>query len=100
MYAREYKLHPIGNAQLVKNSEQIVLHGVLGQGQLLANLAIGKPFDREANHRCLAPCDTGFHCRVELEWLWRFSKSAKNVVQFFRIYPNLTSGNNFYRLAQ
>src|SRR4029077_19324778 len=43
--AGEHKLNPVRNSELVKNSEQIVLHGVFGQIQPRCNLPIGKAFN-------------------------------------------------------
>ena len=54
IYGVECELQSVGSSQLIKNSEQVVSHGIFAQPELRGDVAIGQSFADELDDAFLA----------------------------------------------
>src|SRR5580700_1415270 len=77
--ARQHQFHAIGNSELIKDAEEVILHRVLGKSELLPDFSIGKAFHGQANDFRLSLGHAALHVRIHLALLGRFREGVEHV---------------------
>src|SRR4029077_3964728 len=98
--AREHQFHAIGNPELIKDAEEVILHRMLGKPQLLPDFSIGETFHGQANDFRLSLGHAALYARIHLALLGRLREGVEHVSQFVITGPDLSLGDRLHGLAQ
>jgi hypothetical protein len=85
----EHNLDPLGDAQFVKNAEEIVLYCVFGQAEALSNLAIRQAFGHATHHFLFAAGKQVGTAGVNDAQRQRLTQCLQQIFQLSAIGPDL-----------
>src|SRR5689334_17845551 len=98
--SRVVRLDAGGDAQLIEDSEKVLLHGVFAETEFLSNFAVGKALGDERNDLFLARCDQGVSVRVDHAQRWYLGDEVNEIIDLLRGRPDLSEVHHLNAFAK
>jgi hypothetical protein len=94
------EFYPRGNSELIEDTEQIFLHGVLTQCQLMGDLFVRQAFCDQRHPLFFTRSEKAVSLCIDDAQRGDLSNEIEQVVDLLGAGPNLTAVNNLYTFAK